>query len=709
MTMRKNDALLPWVRYRETGLYAVPSVHGRITFASEVLRACWQKAFDVIAVELPAEFESLGLTDRIQKMSPKAGLIIVPNGQTLTLEVPPIGDPDGPRKLRTVERGVVVPVTPADSIITAMRAPVLLAHRWRNWSPEIVFVDAEPEFDAISKEERVSTKLLNWGDDYAVARYGLGAFYERIEPLIQEGRIKRDHDRERVMAGHLRQLLKSEKNILFVCGAAHLKNIFALLDADDPGWEPESRPPQRPASNLGEPVLVPLDPALAWMAGFMDDAPWLVWTWENNCQTRMVKFFDKLAEVELFLVRTTTADDRVPPASVGRIIRWRKYLNALLATQARWTPRLEQDLVHSAETCVGREFAEHVRALAHHYPPNEGEPATILVPLDDGTLLVGCRNQQQPDEDSYYLVDLRLRWGKSRPGEPGIPLSVKRRQQNLNDRERAELKNKGFIRVPAPQEQGLCKTLALHAREAAHRHLTRSSTFARPFAGDLAGGLDVRRSIRALVRGGDLQVQHRKARSNHGDHTCDGKCPLVWIFDPDAKIEYKQSGYIPFDTPNGRIENIYSTFYWFNHRAHIGNTEVVRSETAYALHLLRELSAFQRQECNKLIASLQEWRRSKICPWHDPELDRFKESQLAVAAAVKYAAHHVVIVSAKPEWRPAPAVASYATERRVKLVLISMNEFDPDAIRRHSIDHEVPAPDVYEPPFPFFLGFVEPV
>jgi len=38
-----------------------------------------------------------------------------------------------------------------------------------------------------------------------------------------------------------------------------------------------------------------------------------------------------------------------------------------------------------------------------------------------------------------------------------------------------------------------------------------------------------------------------------------------------------------------------------------------------------------------------------------------------------------------------------------------MNEFDQAAIRRHAIDHEVPAPDVYEPPFPFSLGFVEPM
>ena len=186
-------------------------------------------------------------------------------------------------------------------------------------------------------------------------------------------------------------------------------------------------------------------------------------------------------------------------------------------------------------------------------------------------------------------------------------------------------------------------------------------------------------------------------------------CPLVWIFDPDAKIEYRQSGYIPFDAPGSRVENIYSTFYWFSSRAGIGNTEVIRSETAYALHLLRELSAFQRQACNTLIGSLPEWRRCKVSPWLDPDLDRFEDSQLAVAAAVKYAAHHVVVVSAKPDWCPDPAVASYAAEQRVKLVVLSMNEFDQAAIRRHAIDHEVPAPDVYEPPFPFSLGFVESV
>jgi hypothetical protein len=42
-------------------------------------------------------------------------------------------------------------------------------------------------------------------------------------------------------------------------------------------------------------------------------------------------------------------------------------------------------------------------------------------------------------------------------------------------------------------------------------------------------------------------------------------------------------------------------------------------------------------------------------------------------------------------------------------VVLSTNDFNPDALHRHQTDHEVPAPAPFEKPFDFALKFVEPV
>ena len=698
--MTHPSFLPPWIRYRETGLYAVPSTHGRLAFAQAVHEACRLRPFDVIAVELPAAFMHLGVTEKIRALGDQTGLIVIPDGRTVAVSAPPVGDPDGPVELRIAERGQLVPVTGCDSIITALRMPEVLQYRWPQWQPEFVYVDADPVLDD-DRPRSNARKPINLGDDYLVNRDGLPDYYHRIEPMIQSLRTTRDRQREAIMAARLQRLLVTGKTILFVGGSAHMKNIFELLDQGFGPASPEdsSNPPPR----LQPAVAVSLDASVAWAASFMDDAPNLVWQWLEHCKSKADTRFDKAAAVDRLLEKGTPGNCRA--VSVRAVLNWRQYLFARLTTQGRFIPKLDSDLIHSARACVGRDFAEQLRELAMDYPPNAGKAETMLIPQEDGTLLVGCRSADGGN-DCYYLVELGLRWTTGDSEDAGIPI-YRRLNPKLSDRERQELKERGFLRVPAPPEQELAQRLGDHARQVAHARLEKSSMFFRRFAGDLGAGLDARRSIRAMMRGQGLQVRHRKL--NRSGQVCDDRCPQVWIWEENARIKLEQSGYVPWTPPGGGTENVYSAFYWFMRRNPIGGTEVIRSTTAYSLHLLREMRPFQREKYQQLIATLPERRRCRVTPWSDREFRHFKGSQLAVAAAIKYAGDHVIIVSANPEWRPAPSVTDYASERRVKLIVLSTDEFDAAALKRHQVDHEVPAPGVFEPPFDFALKYVEPV
>ena len=71
----------PWLRYRDTGLYVVPSIHYRQVFAQLVYEACRRKRFDVIAVELPSSYQHMGVIDAFLRMAPAPGLVINPSGK----------------------------------------------------------------------------------------------------------------------------------------------------------------------------------------------------------------------------------------------------------------------------------------------------------------------------------------------------------------------------------------------------------------------------------------------------------------------------------------------------------------------------------------------------------------------------------------------------------------------------------------------------
>jgi hypothetical protein len=173
----------PWVRYRRSGLFAIPSIHYRQTFADCVYRACRARAFDVIAVELPASYQRSGLVEAIRQVAPAVGRVVHATGVPEPRPVPLHEHPDCPDKvIRPVAPGRLFPVTPADSIVMALRCPELLAEHRPGWRSEIALVDAEP------RPAQRPLVRAEYRDDYEVTLGGLAEFVARHEETWQRGR-----------------------------------------------------------------------------------------------------------------------------------------------------------------------------------------------------------------------------------------------------------------------------------------------------------------------------------------------------------------------------------------------------------------------------------------------------------------------------------------------------------------------------------------
>jgi len=111
------------LRYGGTGLCAIPSVHFDVVFADLVRAASLQRAFDVVAVELPCTLDPAALADAVDALWPTAGVAVCDGARRAHGMLEAGSDQDGSLASQTpVFRTHVVPIVPCDSIVAAVRA-----------------------------------------------------------------------------------------------------------------------------------------------------------------------------------------------------------------------------------------------------------------------------------------------------------------------------------------------------------------------------------------------------------------------------------------------------------------------------------------------------------------------------------------------------------------------------------------------------------
>ncbi|MEQ1758610.1 MAG: hypothetical protein ABL986_09845 [Vicinamibacterales bacterium] len=686
----------PWIRYRDTPLYAVPSIHCRLVFAQIVLEACRRKRFDVIAVELPSSLQRDGSLQRLAGMAPATAMLMRPFGRLVPVEV---FDREGAEETSTrgalrridARQGAAIPITPADSIITALRCPTLLSRHWKDWHPSVVAIDAE----------HVPTSRATTGvrvaDDYDVMVSGLAGFHHRWEHAWHSGRVDPvDDRRERVMASHLARYIKEGREVLFVCGAAHWHAVTKLLDEDAHGEDLRQMPRTAQPSPRAVQHMVAIDPSVAWVWGWLDDIPSVVWEHERACQEGTAATWDKREATERLLASALDrAHNDHHDVSPRRLMKMARYQRVLLAAAGRWTPELDGHLVHSARACVNGRFSRTLKELAHDYPAidlNQTATAQLLTATDGRKVLsVGSE---------YFLCE---------PDDPGVgtgrrlpPLPP----PALNMSERAELRRTKWVYRDWPAEQALHAALIGRARRLAHD--TPPVEVVRPFTAGIGLGVAWRQTLRARATGlPDVYVRHSKP-GRRTSPACDGHCPVVWIFDATSHVTQTFTGYVPREAQTEAC-HCYSAFYWLKSGGRLGGSPIQQFSVAYTVSLMRGLMPPDRSRdpasVSAMVASFPPHRRATIAPWDDASLRSFRGCDLAVACAVKYAGDHVLVVSL-PSHRLGADVDTFARERGVRVLRLSREAFEPAALERLSLDHNVPAPAHWDLPFAWCERFL---
>ena len=510
----------PWVRYRNTGLYAVPSIHHRQIFAQLVLEACHRKKFNVIAVELPPSYQQFGIIDAGLRLAPAPGMIIHPTGGKVELmEVPIYDDPQCKEtELRPVKRGLFYPFTPCDSIVMALRCPQLLQARWPGWQPEVTLIDGEYRFG-----ERPNITFA-FRDDYEVMVDGLAAFLERMDAQWTAARCPLvDDHRDKVMGSRLRRLLDAGKEVLFVCGLAHWRNLCTYLDSGVRETLETSR--EQPATRL---IMAPIRPDIAWLWGWLEDVPRALWDMELCCQCGTISDYDKRQAVQTVVRESfTEAQAREIPVSIRRLQKMERYLQTLTSTAGRWVPELDDHLVLAAEACVESRFAEVLKEQALKYPaplPPGLEMARVL-PAEDGKWFVIA-------EGEVFVLEFPKSRGTKSERRLAIPVP-----RPLSEKEQGQ-GDKNPFRRDWPGELNLRYIMDLRARELAKNQ--QRIFFSRRFAGSMAAGPDWRRTIRARASG-ERTMFVRQLRSGYTARIARSPvvAPVVWIFDDRSPIIHR--------------------------------------------------------------------------------------------------------------------------------------------------------------------------
>ncbi len=687
----------PWVRYRDTGLHAVPSIHYRQVFAQLVFEACARKRFEVIAVELPPSYNLEGMLDAGLRFAPAPTIVMHDSGREAALmRVPKDGNPHSlEMEWRWVKRALGFPITPCDSIVMALRCPRLLAARWPGWAPEIVLIDGEyPEW------ERPRSRLP-LHDDYEVMVHGLAAFQERLGARLEVGRsLPIDDWREQVMACRLRKLIEQGKEVLFVCGAAHWEIICGLLDSG-----PREPPAELPAPPPERIIHAALDPAEAWLCGWLDDMPRVCWEMELACQRGAAAGFEKRAAVEVIVRETFTealAGDL--PTSIRRLQKMQRYTETLTGAAGRWIPELDGHLVPAAEACVEDRFAEMLKkkALEFPAPAPEGIAMARVVPFERNLFLFV--------EGEVFLLEIPQSEEGSGGQRRSIPMPAP-----ITERERAETERTSSGLRDSLEDAALRYLMDERVRELAKRPSRVS--FSRRFTGAIADGPDWRRTTRALARGEDhLYVKQTRMTARGPSSGGPVVAPVAWILKPDCAAPDILAESL---LVNG--ETLYIGIHYVESRHWIAEDRILVYERSAFVDLgasrgflgnSPRLELTPEEEIgvdSRYFAAIPAEKRCTIEPALDADLFAFRGTDHALACAIKYARDEVIVVS-RSNLPISPQVQRYARSRQVAINRISIDYFAAKRLARLKQFHWVPRPiDTYHRPYEWCSRFVAPI
>jgi hypothetical protein len=535
--------MIPRLSIGGSELLAVPAVHNRAVFAEQVNRACRDEALrpEAVAVELShdavtavvAWLKELGVAPGCAGTIPcmlglvKANRRIHARHQETALRLQELhGVPlhrISPLILRRQLNFAAISVlclSTTDSIIEAIRSALEL-------DLPVYGID----LGEVANAERGQPMI----QDPILAQLDLVGYVERNEsPCVIHRDAIVDGRREWVMAARLKSLLRRHRCVLFTGGLGHWQRLRQLLsdDALAPAAEP---------INVGLEVFnrVVVAPSLA--VHQMDLFPDLTPHYESLRQlptTAPERLMDYPA---LYRMKLASAYECAEPRNREAAAALAQFLTNLCAVQQCLVPDLFMTLC-AAGAIISPAFAKRLgkvlitQALNWAQPdqwPNlpylrrieSGSEARRFADAGDQAVLQSEGKRSQP----FYLTHL----SESEDRIPGMRLPPLPEPETDKD----PMHPRQFVSawVWPPCETLLFKT-AYEAGEIGDRNAREEVP--EPYAGSLQEGVDIKASLRAIIRGERrVQVKVRSACVQNISSSEENQEPAVLIFEPETVVK----------------------------------------------------------------------------------------------------------------------------------------------------------------------------
>ncbi len=343
-------------------IVCIPSIHGKIPFASEVRDELDRQEYDCIAVELSEKWGKATL--EAVKFLPRI------TGVT------------------NIRSGFVV--MPGDSLMEGV---------YQGWKRGIAteFVDAEVECE-------YSQELLpSLPDSYTIQAAGLPRYFDLAKSVFHtENAPPAHHIRNRHMAFRLTELAARHRRVLFICGAAHWSEILELLERG--GGEEFLKVPLRVF-----PRVVHFDHNC-----ILNISPW-----NGEIPFYRLLYFQGVSNAESVIAQLLdgAARNYRYPLGVREMEKVLQYAARLARLEPALTPSLHA-ILSAARDIVGASFADEVLRVAFSYPSQndfsklETCLRTVAVPFQPR----GWR----PATDGFDLVSVLTEFGEKERRNPKV-------------------------------------------------------------------------------------------------------------------------------------------------------------------------------------------------------------------------------------------------------------------------------------------------
>ena len=533
--------MIPRLSFGESELLAVPAVHNRSVFAEQVNRACREDATrpDAVAVELSQDAVSavvawlkelgagpgsagnipcmLGLVKSNRRIHPRhreAAIRLQENHGLPLHEIPP----DILRQQINFSPVSLLCLSNTDSMIEAIRMAV-----------ELEIPIHGVDLGAIASAERGQPFL----PDPILAQNNLASYVERTgtscglhRDTVIDGR------REVVMAARLKRLLRQYRRVLFTGGLGHWSELSRLLS------EATLRPAVDPSQSEGEHFTrVVVAPALAIHQ--MDLFPDLADRYEALRQLPLGAAERLIDYAALYRAKLAAAYECAEPKNRDAADEFSRFLTNLALVHQCRVPDLFMTL-HAANVMISAAFATRlgealvIKALKWARPDEWPGLPYLCNYRPNG--------RESPASSSGQRVQLRKMDGSSAPfyvahsgstGNQGTDWRLPPLPDPDAEGDKQEQWRPQYSSWVWPPCESLLFGTAYEGTAIAQRN--RREPNPEPFAGSLHEGVDIKATMRAVIRGERrVQVRVESATGLGAAAGEGGDEPAVFIFDRES-------------------------------------------------------------------------------------------------------------------------------------------------------------------------------